>query len=35
MNNIIPDYFTTHYDHPMIEDGILLKDKVYLEKRIS
>jgi GNAT superfamily N-acetyltransferase len=30
----VPDYFTTHYDHPMIEDGILLKDKVYLERKI-
>ena len=30
----IPDYFTTHYDHPMIEDGILLKDKVYLERKL-
>jgi ribosomal protein S18 acetylase RimI-like enzyme len=28
----IPDYFTTHYPHPMIEDGVLLKDKVYLER---
>ena len=30
----IPDYFTTHYDHPMIEDGMLLKDKVYLERNL-
>ena len=30
----IPDYFTTHYDHPMIEDGVLLKDKVYLERKL-
>lgn len=30
----IADYFTTHYDHPIIEDGILLKDKVYLERRL-
>ena len=29
----IPDYFTTHYDHPIMEDGVLLKDKVYLERR--
>ena len=28
----VPDYFTDHYDHPMIEGGVLLKDKVYLEK---
>jgi len=30
----VPDYFTTHYDHPIIEDGILLKDQVYLERKI-
>ena len=30
----VPDYFTIHYDHPMIEDGILLKDQVYLERKI-
>ena len=30
----IPDYFTTHYDHPMIEDGVLLRDKVYLQRRL-
>ena len=30
----IPDYFTTHYDYPIIEDGVLLKDKVYLERKI-
>jgi ribosomal protein S18 acetylase RimI-like enzyme len=30
----IPDYFTTHYDFPIIEDGVLLKDKVYLERSL-
>ena len=30
----IPDYFTIHYDHPMFEDGIILKDKIYMEKDI-
>ena len=28
----LPDYFTNNYDHPIIEDGVLLKDKVYLER---
>jgi ribosomal protein S18 acetylase RimI-like enzyme len=28
----VADYFTTHYEQPMIEDGILLKDKVYLAR---
>jgi ribosomal protein S18 acetylase RimI-like enzyme len=31
----IPDYFTIHYDFPMVEDGILLKDKVYLEQKLG
>ena len=30
----ITDYFTEHYDHPIIEDGVLLKDKVYLERKL-
>ena len=30
----IPDYFTLNYEHPIIEDGILLKDKVYLERKL-
>lgn len=30
----IADYFSTHYDHPMIENGVLLKDKVYLERNL-
>ncbi|MCL2670790.1 MAG: GNAT family N-acetyltransferase [Clostridiales bacterium] len=31
----IPDYFTTHYEQPIIEDGIVLKDKVYMERRLQ
>ena len=31
----IPDYFTTHYDFPIVEDGVLLKDKVYLERNLA
>ena len=30
----VPDYFTTHYDHPIVEDGVLLKDKIYLKRKI-
>ncbi|MDR0470030.1 MAG: GNAT family N-acetyltransferase [Peptococcaceae bacterium] len=30
----LPDYFTANYDHPIIEDGVLLKDKVYLERML-
>jgi GNAT superfamily N-acetyltransferase len=32
--HLIPDYFTTHFDYPIIEDGVLLKDKVYLEQKL-
>jgi ribosomal protein S18 acetylase RimI-like enzyme len=28
----IADYFTDNYDHPIIEEGVMLKDKVYLER---
>jgi len=31
----IPDYFTKYYDHPIVEDGVLLKDKVYLEMKLK
>ena len=30
----VANYFITHYDHPIIEDGILLKDKVFLERKL-
>ena len=30
----IADYFTKHFDYPIIEDGIVLKDKVYLERKL-
>jgi ribosomal protein S18 acetylase RimI-like enzyme len=30
----IADYFTEHYDFPIIEEGVLLKDKVYLERKL-
>lgn len=28
----IVDFFTDNYDHPMIEEGVLLKDMVYLKR---
>lgn len=28
------DFFTDHYDHPIIEDGIQLVDMVYLQKAL-
>lgn len=30
----IENFFTDNYDHPMIEDGILLKDMIYLKREI-
>ena len=26
-----PDYFTTHFDYPIIEDGMVLRDRIYME----
>lgn len=31
----IENFFTDNYDHPMIEDGILLKDMIYLKQKIK
>ncbi|MCL1897143.1 MAG: GNAT family N-acetyltransferase [Clostridiales bacterium] len=28
----VEGYFTEHYDHPIIDGGVLLKDKVYMER---
>lgn len=30
----IENFFTDNYDHPMIEDGILLRDMVYFKREI-
>ena len=30
----IENFFTDNYDHPMIEDGILLKDMVYFKREM-
>lgn len=30
----IENFFTDNYDHPMIEDGVLLKDMIYLKREI-
>ena len=34
LSHRIKDYFLKHYDHPMLENGIQLKDKVYLAKKL-
>lgn len=31
----IPDFFTLYYDHPIIEEGHLLKDMVYFTKNLK
>ena len=31
----IPNFFTEHYDHPIIEAGVRLVDMVYLKKRLK
>lgn len=30
----IENFFTDNYDHPMVEDGVLLKDMIYLKREI-
>jgi hypothetical protein len=30
----VPDFFTRYCDYPIIEDGVLLKDKIYLERTL-
>ena len=34
-SHAVKDFFTDHYDHPIIEDGVLLKDMIYLKKSID
>lgn len=33
-SHIIENFFTDNYEHPIVEDGILLKDMIYLRKKI-
>lgn len=33
-DHILPNFFLDHYDHLIIEDGVLLKDMVYLKKEL-
>jgi len=30
----IPDFFTDHYHHSIVEEGITLKDMIYLKKEL-
>lgn len=31
-SHVLPDFFTCNYDHPIVEDGKVLKDMIYLRK---
>ena len=31
----VKNYFPEHYDHPIVEEGVLLTDKIIFRKRIS
>lgn len=31
----IPDFFTRNYDHPIVEEGILLRDMIVLEQPLG
>lgn len=34
-SHVVKDFFTDHYDHPIIEDGVLLRDMVYFKKALK
>ena len=31
----IPSFFTDNYDHPIVEEGVLLRDMIYLRKKLQ
>ncbi len=33
-SHVIRNFFADHYDHPIIEDGVLLRDMVYLRRML-
>lgn len=34
-SHAIPDFFILNYDHPIVEDGKILRDMLYFRKEIS
>lgn len=34
-SHVVVDFFTVHYDHPIIEGGVQLRDMVYLKRKIN
>lgn len=33
-SHTVPDFFTLNYDHPIVEEGKVLKDMIYFRKRL-
>ena len=33
-SHVIENFFTDHYDHLIVEDGVLLKDMIYFKKQL-
>ena len=34
-SHVVRDFFTAHYDHPIVEGGVLLRDMVYLRRPLG
>ena len=34
VSRTVPGFFTDHYDHPIVEDGVVITDMVYLQKEL-
>lgn len=34
-SHCIKGFFTENYDHPIIDNGVLLKDMIYLKRKIG
>ena len=34
-SHVVKDFFTENYDHPIVECGVLLRDMVYLKRKIA
>ena len=34
-SHVVKDFFTAHYDHPIVEGGVLLRDMVYLRRPLG
>ena len=33
-SHVVENFFTDHYDHPIVEDGVLLRDMIYFRKTL-